>query len=182
MFSDAYDRAVKESEAFHLTHKTFSGAAAFAHRDQILRVIKRLGVETILDFGAGKGLQYEGDDSLEKFWGVPVTKYDPAWPPYAAKPVGTFDLVICTHALSFVPTHDVPAVVDWLYELADKALYVGETLAAPRKKVFTNPEAFPIGLALKDWEKILRRPDETIEVTLATLRPEDGFKVRTKRL
>ena len=140
--SPHYVKALEDSKEIH-KGKQFTGKFLRPHAPFIKEIIDRLGCRTVLDYGCGKGQQYEWvipstGQTIEQFWGVEVTKFDPAWPPFAAEPQGTFDLVICTQVLGAIPVTDRGWVIDRLYGLADKALYVSERLGEARKIVGDN--------------------------------------------
>jgi len=171
--SPAYFDALEASKAHHAGSKTFSGRFLRPHAPFIKEIIDRLGCTSVLDYGAGKGTQYEWvmpvrGVTLEEFWGVPVTKYDPAWPPYAKEPEGPFDLVLCTHVLGSIPLTDLPWVIDRLYALAARALYVAEKIGPLKKKVFSDPKAMPHDWRPEQWRESLYRRSRWQEVTLAT--------------
>jgi hypothetical protein len=186
-----YARALEECKRHHATSKTFSGKFLRPHAPFIKEIIDRLGCQSVLDYGCGKGEQYTwishgGDASipegmtLEQYWGVPVTRYDPAYPPFAAEPMGQFDLVLCTHTLGSIPTKDLPWVVDRLHSLAGKALYVAEKIGEVRKQVISQPEGFPRGWTHADWKRALQRETE-LEVTLSTRTRYASGQVRVRR-
>lgn len=173
--SRAYAKALEESKRNHAESKTFSGKLLRPHAPFIKEIIDRLGCKSVLDYGCGKGAQYtwvshgEGASipagmTIEQFWGVPVTKYDPAWPPFAKEPGSRFDLVICTHTLGAIPVGDRPWVVERLYSLARRAVYVAEKLGQEPTKAAT---AASCGWTRHDWAALLRR-DSDVECVLAT--------------
>lgn len=172
--SAAYRRALAESKRNHAESKTFSGKLLRPHAPFIKELIDRHNVRSILDYGCGKGSQYtwvshEGGSipagmTIEQYWGVPVTKYDPAYTPFAAEPQGQFDLVICTHTLGAIPASDRPWVIDRLYSLARKAIYVAEKLGQVPTKLAT---AASTGWTREQWAALLRR-ESNIECVLAT--------------
>jgi hypothetical protein len=154
--SAAYDRALAESTKHHASSNTFSGKFLRPHKPFLMSLIDRLEIKSALDYGCGKGAQYtwvdqEDGKTLEQAFGFEVSKYDPAWPPYAAEPVGPFDLVICTHVLGSIPTVDLDWVLARLYSLATKAVYISEKIGPVKKKVFSKPEEHPIGWTPKQW-------------------------------
>lgn len=165
--SPAYFAALEDSKRIHLG-KSFTGKFLRPHAPFIKEIIDRLGCKTVLDYGCGKGEQYTWlipsiGKTLEQWWGVEVTKYDPAYPPFAKEPKGRFDLVICTQVLRTIPLEDRPLVIDRLYGLAGKALYVSERLGTARK---SSGEA-GADWSRADWITALARETAT-EVTLAT--------------
>ncbi|TIW21211.1 MAG: class I SAM-dependent methyltransferase [Mesorhizobium sp.] len=175
--STQYLAALDDAKRHHAAHKTYSGKFLRPHAPFIKEIIDRLGCQTILDYGCGKGEQYlwrNADETgsipvgmtIEEYWGISVTKYDPAYPPFAAEPVGKFDLVICTHVLGSIPVLDLPWVVDRLYSLSSKALYIAEKIAPVKKKVFQKPDLHPFGWNATRWMTAIKR-EKPIEVVLS---------------
>lgn len=182
--SAEYYVALDESKRHHASSKTFSGKFLRPHAPFIKEIIDRFGCTSILDYGCGKGVQYTWRNAdptgsipvgmtIEEFWGVDVTKFDPAYPPFAAEPTGAFDLVICTHTLGSIPTADLPVIVDRLFGLAGKALYIAEKIGAVKKDVLSRPDRHPIGWGRNQWIAALTRA-HTIDVTLCLREATDG--------
>jgi hypothetical protein len=172
-----YDRALAEATAHHARSKTYSGRFLRPLKPYIVGLSERLGCASALDFGAGKGEQYRWIDpadglSIEGALGFPVTKYDPAWPPFAAEPVGQFDLVICTYVLGCIPLADLGWVMERIYSHATRAVLFAERVGAVKKKVISAHESHPIGWSADNW----------LELFQAHLNPaiETHFVVRTE--
>ncbi|CDX26701.1 hypothetical protein MPL3356_60504 [Mesorhizobium plurifarium] len=189
--SAEYFAALEASKRHHASNKTFSGRFLRPHAPFIKEIIDRLGCTSILDYGCGKGAQYTWRNTdpagaipvgmtIEEFWGVEVTKFDPAYPPFAAEPTGTFDLVICTHTLGSIPVRDLPVIVDRLYSLANKALYIAEKLAPVKKQVFDRPDLHPFEWDAKRWVAALKR-ETSIEAVLS-IREQRAAGVVVERL
>lgn len=164
--SDEYWRALEEAKAFHKSNKTYSGSLLRPHAPFIKEIIDRLDCKTLLDFGAGKGKQYEWvmplhQKTIEEWWGIPVTKYDPAWPPFASEPDGVFDIVICTHTLGAIPAGDHVNVINRIISLASKAVYFAEKLGSPKKAIHTQQT-----MTAEQWKARIWRSCD-IEITLA---------------
>lgn len=177
--SPAYYAALQDSKAIH-KGKQFTGKFLRPHAPFIKEIIDRLGCKTVLDFGCGKGQQYEWiipstGQTIEQFWGVTVTKYDPAYPPFAAEPEGKFDLVICTQVLGAIPTTDRQWIIDRLFNYADKAIYVSERLGDARKTI-GDKALRGMEWTLGMWCTYLER-DGQIECTLAERQIIDGHKI-----
>lgn len=156
MPSAAYDRALAEATAHHASSKTYSGKFLRPHKPFLVELIQRLGVTSILDYGCGKGAQYEWVDpadgkTLEQSFGCTVSKYDPAWPPFAAEPTGQFDLVICTHVLGTIPIVDQTWLFGRLFGFATKAVYIAEKVGPVKKKVFSDPTVMPHDFTPERW-------------------------------
>jgi hypothetical protein len=182
--SKAYESALADSKKIH-AGKSFTGKFLRPHAIFVKEIIDRLGCKTVLDYGCGKGQQYEyiipsTGQTIEQFWNVAVTKYDPAYAPFAKEPEGKFDLVICTQVLGVIPITDHPWVVDRLYALASKAVYVSERLGEARKEVGdVSLRAFDY--TDLDWIDTLDR-DADIEITAAFRRIEANGEKTTYHL
>lgn len=174
-FSKDYGRALEESKAHHQRSKTWSGSLAIPHIVPVMDLANEIGATSLLDYGCGKGLHYERPYNAGGLWPAEITKYDPAWPEYAAEPTGKFDIVVCTHVLGSIPLSDLRTVIDRLYSFAIKAIYVGEIIGPVKKKVFSRPELHPFDFDEPEWRSHLRRPGSPVRVVLATLRtiPDD---------
>ena len=153
MPSPAYAQGLAEATAHHARSKTYSGKFLRPHKPFLLSLIAEHGITSALDYGCGKGAQYDWIDpddgqTLERAFGFEVTKFDPAFPPFAAEPEGVFDLVLCTHTLGSIPIADQDWVFDRLFGFATKVVYVAEKLGPGKKQVFSDPAAFP-----QDWTR-----------------------------
>lgn len=179
--SPAYAAALEASKEIH-KGKAFTGKFLRPHAIFIKEIIDRLGCKTILDFGCGKGHQYEWvipstGQTIEQLWGVEVTKYDPAYEPFAAEPQGTFDLVICTQVLGAIPVTDHHWVIDRLYSLATKAIYVSERLGEARK-VVGDDRLRAFNWPLDRWLINVSRLDHLqVEITFASRKTVNGHKI-----
>lgn len=154
--SSDYDRAVAEGARHHKKSKTYSGSLLRPHKPYLSAMIERLECKDALDYGCGKGVQYEWIDpadgkTLEQAWGVPVAKFDPCWPPFAAEPEGTFDLVICTHTLALIPFTDLNAVTTRLFNLANKGVFIAEKIGDRKKREVADPQNRAIGWQAPNW-------------------------------
>lgn len=176
MPSANYYRALEESKAFHVRNRVWSGKSVLHHVETIKMVIDQYKVESILDYGCGKGIQYttrlESGALLEEYWGVQVFKYDPAITSDTRRIPGAdsyesihqrlphnrkWDLVICTHVLGAIPLHDLrETVVPDLHRRARKVLFVAENLDPPRKDRFWSTTSDKIrGWTEEQWAGLL---------------------------
>jgi hypothetical protein len=180
-FSDAYYACLAAATEHHATSKTYSGKLFRPHARYVYDMMQRLGAKSILDYGCGKGSQYRwishGGDAtvpagmtIEQFWGMLVHKYDPAWPPYADRPNGVFDLVLCTHTLGAIPVQDLDEVLEEVCAFANRGVFIAEKIGDPLKQVFAGLEyEMPHGWQRSDWERLIRRHLRgNLEIVLAT--------------
>ena len=126
--------------------QTFPGSSLAPHVTAIKQLIQASGARTILDYGAGKGLQYrphrvivEGRhvaDGIAEYWDVDEVRcYDPGYAPFAALPEGRFDGIICTDVLEHCPQEDLPWIVAELFGFARRFVYANVACYPARKRL-----------------------------------------------
>jgi len=130
---------------------TFPGQSLPPHAPAIKRLIDKTGAKTILDYGSGKGKQYqplplnvEGDTrqylGIQEYWGVDnITCYDPCYEPFNHLPTSQFDGVISTDVLEHCPEEDVEWIIDGLFSFS-KLFVFGNIACYPAKKHLPNGE------------------------------------------
>ena len=129
--------------------ETFAGTSLPPLAGRIRKLIERTGSSTLLDYGSGKGKQYQApfeDETgrswpgIAAFWGVgSIECYDPGYAPYSRIPEGTFDAVISTDVLEHCPEEDLPWILDEIFGYA-------------RRFVFTNVACYPAAKRLPNGE------------------------------
>lgn len=146
MFSQEYYHRVEGVRQFHLQNKTYSGGGTLAYAEEIKALAEKHNAKTLLDYGCGKGLQYEigsiinfgantqtFNDYLDL---TSVYKFDPCveqfevYPPLDAK----FDAIIAIQSLSAIPTEDLSIVISHLMNMTTKFCFVGTNLKLGKKK------------------------------------------------
>ena len=161
--SPRYATLVNYSKEMH-DNGHFRGIGCWKWRAEIRALVRETDTRTLLDYGCGDGLQFEAHDSEKLFsklsvyvesWaealGVDrVSGYDPACEPYAAFPTCTFDGVYCADVLEHCAEEDIPWIVEELFALATKFLFVTIALI-PAKKNLPNGENVHATLKPKAW-------------------------------
>ena len=141
--------------------KTFDGRSLKSQARRIKQLIEKTGAVTVLDYGSGKGRQYDpkplqidGEgawDGVLDYWGVDeVVCFDPAYPPYSNPPSERFHGVISTDVLEHCPEDDIPWIVDEMFSFAER--FVFATIACyPARKRLPNGENAHVTLRDPDW-------------------------------
>ena len=133
---------------------------------QIRDMIVEHSAQTLLDYGAGKGLQYtglelsipgEGDfSSIPAYWGTPPPRcYDPAYPPFSDPPEGTFDGVLCTDVLEHCPEDDLDWIIAELFGHARKFVFASISCVAAMKTLPNGENAHCTVRPRAWWEQII---------------------------
>lgn len=131
-----YKQMHKEGDASQekLIEKNFPGLNAIREAPKIKKLIEKFNANTLLDYGCGKGLQYEIQPlilsnnekwpSLLDYWNLDEAYcYDPAYEPFNVLPDQQFDGVICTDVLEHIPEEDIPWILKELFRYASKFVY-----------------------------------------------------------
>lgn len=184
--------------AAHQSHETFDGRSLAPQAPRIKRLINQTGARRILDYGSGKGVQYdprrfvvEGDgewDGVLDYWGVDeVVCFDPAYPPYSRVPQGSFDGVIATDVLEHCPEEDVDWIVGEMFSFATRFVYA--TVACyPARKRLPNGENTHCTIRPPQWwemrfrQAAAARPGVEWEAWLQKGSPTRGVQIEELRL
>jgi hypothetical protein len=138
------------------------------HAEAIKRLIDAHGARTILDYGAGKGMQYKGVrvqvagggvfTSIPAYWGIDsLTCYDPAYEPFRKLPVGLFDGVVCTDVLEHCPEEDLEWIVGELFGFARRFVYANVACYPALKRLPTGENAHCTIHPAAWWMPLLRK-------------------------
>lgn len=128
----------------------FPGQSLAEHAGTLWQICNRRQFHSLLDYGCGKAMLYQPVHDiqtpdgrkarcLQELLGVEATLYDPGWRLYSEKPVGTFDMVVCTDVLEHCDEADLP----WI---------VGELFAYARHYLFANVACYPARKQLPNGE------------------------------
>lgn len=173
--SPDYLRLIQEYQALHSagvstlsipSEITFAGYSTFKRAEAIRRCLMKTPCLSLLDYGSGKGLQYqrifpssnleEGLINLQQYWKVKsISCYDPAYPPFEKLPEGTFDAVICVDVLEHVPQADIEWILDELFAKANRLVYISVACYPAKKQLNSGENAHQTIKPPKWWlEKI----------------------------
>lgn len=195
--SPLYLKCLQEATEHHATSKTYSGKFLRPHAPHIKRLLETIYIKpgtqhTLLDYGCGKGSQYQwishGEEAsipkgmrLAEFWNADVYLYDPAYPPFAKEPPAgqQFDVVLCTHVLGSIPVTDLPWVLRELLQRAKVYVYIAEKIGPVSKQVFSEPERMPRWSA-QQWRDELAALVSKIRGGTDALYPRVWFATREK--
>ena len=145
--------------------KTFSGESLAPELAHVKRLIARTGAQTILDYGSGKGKQYElqpvGDGSggrwpsVMDYWNVDeVACYDPCYAPFSRLPEGKFDGVVCTDVLEHCPEDDMPWIAAEIFGYASRFVYASVACFPARKRLPNGENAHCTIRPVEWWARL----------------------------
>jgi len=174
--------------------QTFNGISLLPHLARIKTMIARTGALTLLDYGCGKGQQYDprpikGDDGSSyddviDFWDInSVHCYDPCYRPFSKLPQGRFDGVVCTDVLEHCPEQDVAWIIGELFGYAERFVYANVACYPARKQLPNGENAHCTIKPLEWWEAIARaaaarRPGVVWQIWVQSRESApDGYKI-----
>jgi hypothetical protein len=146
--------------------RTFPGVSLLPHVARIKRLIEDTGARTILDYGAGKGMQYrpqkvvvDGEhvaDGVAEYWDVDEVRcYDPGYPAHRALPSERFDGVISTDVLEHCPAEDLGWILDEILGFATRFVFLNVACFPARKSLPNGENAHVTVQPPKWWRELL---------------------------
>lgn len=157
MPSSYYDQSVEIGRKFQHSNTSWGGDDCKNYHNQIRVLMDKYQAKTVLDYGCGKGRQYQNlvpyglpnDIVTEpmtfqtRINAASVYKFDPCISEFEIEPVGqTFDAVICTQVLGSIPDDDVSWLAEKFQNYATKFVFIGlhnPTKPVKRKKLMYDP-------------------------------------------
>lgn len=145
--------------------QTFPGASLPAQAPRIKRLVELTGARTLLDYGSGKGKQYEPRPihdaqgvewpGIIDYWDIDeIVCYDPCYAPFSALPQGCFDGVISTDVLEHCPEQDVPWIVSEMFGYATRFVFTNVACYPARKRLPTGENAHCTIKPLAWWKDL----------------------------
>ena len=146
---------------------TFPGYSLDAHIGRIKELIERTGAQVVLDYGSGKGRQYQTRvvkdgsggqwPSVLDYWDLDeIVCYDPCYEPYSRLPEGKFDGVISTDVLEHCPEQDIPWIIDEIFGYATRFVFANVACYPAQKKLPSGENAHCTIQPIEWWQNLVR--------------------------
>ncbi len=113
----------------HKREGAFQGRSIRKCTAEIAKLVKETMPRTLIDYGCGKGLQYQRERVHLKWGGLMPILYDIGYKPYAERPPGPFDGVLCVDVMEHIAEKDVPHVLSDIFSLLPPRDDGGESMA-----------------------------------------------------
>lgn len=150
-----------------LPENTFSGISLIPQAERIKKLIDLTATETLLDYGCGKGLQYERKyrdaeqnthDSVLDYWDVEeLICYDPGYKPYSELPTKKYNGVISTDVLEHCPIEDIPWIVDEIFSYAENFVFANIASYPAQKSLPNGENAHCTQQGYEWWEQLIHQ-------------------------
>ncbi len=139
----------------------YPGKSLWPHLGFMRALTRKYSAQTVMDYGAGKGLQYKNlrvkeagknkiHSSVENYWDASVTCYDPGNVAFQKFPEGTFDGVVSTDVLEHCPKDDLAWIIEEMFQKAEKFVFAN-IACYPAKTILSTGENAHITIENPDW-------------------------------
>lgn len=143
--------------------RTFKGHYLLKHVENIGKLIDKTNSVSVLDYGSGKGWQYEHDHVLfngkkikvQEYWDADIHCYDPCYLPFSKLPDQKFDGVISTDVMEHCPEEDVPWILDEIFSYAERFVFVNIACYKANKILPSGENAHCTIKPLEWWQEII---------------------------
>jgi hypothetical protein len=198
MYQDLHAHGQKDKGV--AAEETFHGGSMVEHAGRIRELLQLTGSKTMLDYGCGKGAQYEIKDvaiqgegktypTMQAFLGLDdVYRYDPAYKPFSTLPDKKFDAVICTDVLEHCSEDDMEWILDEIFSYSQKLVFANIASYPARKTLPNGENAHCTIKPLEWWQDLIgrvnsRHPGVAFVILYKTSIPDgDGFENKTYTL
>jgi SAM-dependent methyltransferase len=174
--------SLEEAQKYHIQHQThWIGESLGEYKYQIWDVIARKNVKTVLDYGCGKAHFHKLLFNNPKTPGAPtvqLTPYDPAYFPFAEKPTGKFDLVLCIDVMEHVQEDQINNVLEDIFSFSDN-VFLTITCYKATQTLLNGKNAHYTVKKPEWWKEKLKPYDGKYKVVFQT-RPERGSGIINK--
>jgi 2-polyprenyl-3-methyl-5-hydroxy-6-metoxy-1,4-benzoquinol methylase len=137
----------KLNEQLHRERSDY-GISGHKYAQHIMEVEKISGIKTLLDYGCGKGTLTEALKA--KGSQLQVTGYDPAIPDFADRPLGKFEMVVCTDVLEHIEPECVDDVLFDIKDYSSNAVMLAIS-TVPASKTLPDGRNTHINIRSPNW-------------------------------
>lgn len=160
----------RQYQVMHASPKYFRGLGTLNYASEIGLQIVTTNSRSVLDYGSGKGEQYQEPYELHKQWGAAVTCYDPGVKEFSKLPPDKkFDGVVCCDVMEHIPDDAVDSVLSDIFSYAkDWVFFVVTTV--PAKKNLPDGRNCHVAIHDEQWwyNRIRQRCPSGVKFTLIT--------------
>lgn len=138
-------------------NKIYNGKATMVFAKIIKQIINKNNIDTLLDYGSGKGDRYFNQSNfgneeyppLKKYWDIKPTLFDPGVPYH--KPLNqVFDIVISIDVLEHIPVEDLNWVINEIFNFSKKIVFLN-VACYPAERTFPDGKNLHVSLFPPMW-------------------------------
>ena len=156
--------------------KSYTGISTIGFAKLIKDIINKNQINSMLDYGCGKGFFYENSfevngqqfEPLKDYWDIEIDLYDPCYENYSIiNENKMYDLVISIDVLEHIPAEDIDWVLDRIISKAKKYVFIN-VACYKAVALLPNGENAHININNENWwaEKIVNLKKKFIDVKI----------------
>ena len=167
----------------------YDGKSTLAFAPIIKKIITYENINSMIDYGCGKGNFYRNAFNLEdklipplrKFWDIDIKLYDPCYEKYSKFTKDeTFDLTICIDVLEHVPETDIEWILERFSKISKKFIFINvacyEAIA-----LLPNGKNAHINIQKPNWwsnkiEKLIKNQKDVKIICICTIKDDGKIK------
>ena len=167
----------------------YNGQSTLVFAKLIRDIIKKNQIETMLDYGCGKGFFYSNAsnqngikiNSLKDYWKIAIDLYDPCYEKNSfIDEKKKYDLVISIDVLEHIPSQDTDWFLEKIISKAKKYVFIN-VACYPAIAILPNGKNAHINVNEPKWwhEKILKLKKKYIDIKIicvCALKEEGNYK------
>ena len=151
-----FDKYINLAKEVHRGKKWWGGSL-LPFIGEIDSLMNDLGAKTLLDDGCGKAQGHP------EHWSG-YAKYDPAYPPFSEKPVGKFDVVICTDVMEHVPECCVDYVLREIFDYSKIAVFLAIATKPARGRLSNGENKHLTVKPIEWWDGKIKELSENTNI------------------
>ena len=138
----------------HLKSNVFKGYSLKPNIDCLNKIIEQDNIETLLDYGCGKALEYQPNPFKNKH--LEIYLFDPYYLKYKKRPTKKYDLTICTDVMEHVENKNLVNVIKNISNFTSKSVFFSIS-TIPAKKILPDGSNAHVTLKKPDqWKEIIK--------------------------
>ena len=138
----------------HLKPNTFKGYSLKSNIEYINKIIDKNNINSLLDFGCGKALEYENDPFEKK--DLDIFLYDPYFFKHSKLPKTKYDLTICTDVMEHVERDNLEKTLKDINKFTEKVIFFSISTRLAKKSLPDGRNAHVTIMTENEWNKIIR--------------------------
>lgn len=143
------EKYLKKQQWLHGQPKGYGGRGdKWAH--PIKNILRQHECQTMLDYGCGQGTLVAALQNMRNSLAVDFYEYDPAIIGKQDIPSMFFDMVVCTDVLEHIEPEKLPIVIDHLFKLTGKVLFL-VIATRPSNKWFPDGQNAHLIIEPESW-------------------------------
>ncbi len=138
----------------HLKSSVFKGYSLRPNIDALNKIIKKDNVNSLLDYGCGKALEYTPNPYENK--NLDIYLFDPYYSKFSKPPTKKYDLTICTDVMEHIEKKNLVDVINKISYFTSKSVFFSISTVKAKKTLPDGSNAHINIMEPQKWINYLR--------------------------